>query len=94
MTGFAQATSKCGEVRFSIRWFTGEGHAVGGVQSEPVACGTRGWRRLRVTGVAPSGAAYVALYLRAAGTVGHAWYEEAHAQRSEHGSGLGVEATR
>ena len=102
VTGFAQTTSKCGEVRFAIRWFTGEGRAVGGVQSEPVPCGTRGWRRVRVTGVAPSGAAYVGLYLRAAGTVGHAWFDdvsyvcarEAHAQRSEHGSGLGVEATR
>jgi hypothetical protein len=76
VTGYAQATSKCGDVRFAIRWFTGEGRAVGGVQSEPVPCGTRGWRRLRVTGVAPSSAAYVGLYLRAAGTVGHAWFDD------------------
>ena len=58
--------------RLALRWFSAEGRAVGGVQSETVPCGTRGWRRLRANGVAPSGTAYVGLYLRAAGTVGHA----------------------
>jgi hypothetical protein len=76
VTAFAQATSKCGEVRLAIRWFSAEGRAVGGGQSKPVPCGARGWRRLRANGVAPSGAAYVNLYLRAAGTVGHAWFDD------------------
>jgi len=76
VTAFAQATSKCGEVSLAVRWFSAEGRAVGGVQSKPVPCGTRGWRRLRAGGVAPSGAAYVGLYLRAAGTVGHAWFDD------------------
>jgi hypothetical protein len=75
-TAFAQATSRCGEVRLAIRWFSVEGRSVGGVQSESVPCGTRGWRRLRATGVAPPGAAYVGLYLRASGTVGHAWFDD------------------
>jgi len=76
VTGFARATSKCGQVRLAIRWFSAEGRTVGGVQSKPVPCGTRSWRRLHATGVAPSGAAYVGLYLRAAGTVGHAWFDD------------------
>jgi hypothetical protein len=75
-TAFAQATSRCGEVRLAIRWFSVEGRSVGGVQSGSVPCGTRGWRRLRATGVAPAGAAYVGLYLRASGTVGHAWFDD------------------
>jgi hypothetical protein len=76
VTAYARATSTCGDVRLAIRWFSDEGRAVGGVQSEPVPCGARGWRQLRVTGAAPSGAAYVGLYLRAAGTVGHAWFDD------------------
>jgi hypothetical protein len=76
VTAFARTTSSCGEVRLAIRWFSVEGRAVGGAQSESVPCGTRGWRRLRATGLAPSGAAYVGLYLRAAGTVGHAWFDD------------------
>jgi hypothetical protein len=76
VTAFARATSKCGEVSLAIRWFSAEGRAVGGVQSESVPCGARGWRRLRTSGVAPTGAAYLGLYLRAAGTVGHAWFDD------------------
>jgi hypothetical protein len=76
LTAFAQATTTCGDVRLAIRWFSRDGHAVGGAQSESVPCGTRGWRRLRVTGVAPAGATYVGLYLRAAGTAGHAWFDD------------------
>jgi hypothetical protein len=75
-TAFARAGAGCGEVRLSLRWFSIEGRAVGGVQSKWVPCGTRGWRRLRASGVAPFGAAYVGLYLRAAGTVGHAWFDD------------------
>ena len=76
VTAFARARAGCGQVRLALRWFSIEGRAVGGVQSEAVLCGTRGWRRLRANGVAPSGAAYVGLYLRAAGTVGHAWFDD------------------
>ena len=76
VTAFARAGARCGQVRVALRWFSADGRAVGGVQSEPVPCGTRGWRRLRASGVAPSGAAYVGLYLRAAGTVGHAWFDD------------------
>ena len=76
VTAFARAGAGCGEVRLALRWFSAEGRAVGAVQSETVPCGTRGWRRLRANGVAPSGAAYVGLYLRAAGTVGHAWFDD------------------
>ena len=76
VTAFARASARCGEVRLALRWFSVEGRAVGGVQSELVPCGTRGWRRLQANGVAPSGAAYVGLYLRAAATVGHAWFDD------------------
>jgi hypothetical protein len=76
VTAFARASARCGEVRLALRWFSVEGRAVGGAQSEPVLCGTRGWRRLHANGVAPSGAAYVGLFLRAAGTVGHAWFDD------------------
>jgi hypothetical protein len=76
VTAFAKATSRCGDVRLAIRWFSADGRAVAGVQSEPVPCGTRGWRQVRANGVAPPGAAYVGLYLRAAGTVGHAWFDD------------------
>jgi len=75
-TVFARASSACGEVRIALRWFSAEGRAVGGAQSQPLPCATRGWRRLRASGIAPSGAAYVQVYLRAASTVGHAWFDD------------------
>lgn len=76
VTGFARASRHCGEVRLALRWFSAEGRGVGGAQSEPLLCGTRGWRQLRAYGAAPSGAAYVEVFLRAAGTVGHAWFDD------------------
>jgi hypothetical protein len=82
VTVFARASSTCGEVRLSLRWFSAEGRAVGGAQSEPLACGTHGWRRLRASGVAPSGAAYVGVFLRASGTVGSAWFDDVSYARS------------
>jgi hypothetical protein len=75
-TAFARAGSQCGQVRLSLRWFSSDGGAVGGIQSRPVRCGKRGWQQLRASGVAPSGAAYVGVYLRAEGTVGHAWFDD------------------
>ena len=42
----------------------------------PLRCGTSAWQRLRVSGSAPSGAAYVGLYLRAGRTVGPAWFDD------------------
>jgi hypothetical protein len=76
VTAFARSSSRCGDVRLSLRWFSLEGRAVGGAQSGPARCGTRGWKRLQARGVAPVGAAYVGVYLRAAGTVGHAWFDD------------------
>lgn len=73
---YARAGPRCGDVRVALRWFSADGHAVGGTQSEPLRCGTRGWRRLRAGGAAPAGAAYVGIYLRAAGTVGPAWFDD------------------
>jgi hypothetical protein len=76
VTAFARADSRCGEVRVALRWFSVEGRAVGGVESEPLRCGTPGWRRLRTGGTAPADAAYVGVYLRAARTVGRAWFDD------------------
>jgi hypothetical protein len=76
VTAFARARARCGEVRLALRWFAADGRAVGGAESQPLRCGTRGWRRLRASGVAPSGAVYVGIYLRAAGTVGPAWFDD------------------
>jgi hypothetical protein len=77
VTAFARAGSRCGEVRVALRWFAADGRAVGGVQSSPLRCGARGWQRLRASGTAPSDGAYVGLYLRAARTVGQAWFDDA-----------------
>jgi hypothetical protein len=76
-TAFARAGLRCGQVRVALRWFALDGRAVGGAVSAPLRCGTLGWQRLRASGTAPSGAAYVGLYLRAAGTVGSAWFDDA-----------------
>lgn len=76
VTAFARASPHCGEVRLALRWFSAEGRTVGGTQSELLPCGARGWRQLRAKGVAPSAAAYVEVFLRAAGTVGHAWFDD------------------
>jgi Cellulase (glycosyl hydrolase family 5) len=76
VTAFARARSHCGDVRVALRWFSAEGRVVGGAQSQPLRCGTRVWRRLRASGAAPSGAAYVVLYLRAARTLGPAWFDD------------------
>ena len=62
-------------MRVALRWFAADGRAVGGAQSVPLRCG-RGWRRLRASGTAPAGAAYVGLYLRADGTLGPAWFDD------------------
>lgn len=82
ITGFARASSTCGDVRLALRWFSAEGRAVGGVQSKSLQCGAHGWRRLHANGVAPSGAAYVSIFLRAAGTVGSAWFDDVSYVRS------------
>jgi Cellulase (glycosyl hydrolase family 5) len=76
VTAFARAGSRCGQVRVALRWFASDGRAVGGSQSAPIRCDTRGWQRVRASGTAPAGAAYVGLYLRAAGTVGSAWFDD------------------
>jgi Cellulase (glycosyl hydrolase family 5) len=76
VTAFARAGSRCGQVRVALRWFASDGRAVGGVQSAPIRCDARGWQRVRASGTAPPSAAYVGLYLRAAGTVGPAWFDD------------------
>lgn len=76
VTAFARAGQRCGEVRVAMRWFASDGRAVGGAQSPPLRCGTRGWERLRAGGSAPFGASYVGLYLRAARTFGPAWFDD------------------
>jgi hypothetical protein len=73
---FARAGSRCGQVRVALRWFALDGRAVGGAVSVPLRCGTLGWQHLRASGTAPAGAAYVALYLRAAGSVGPVWFDD------------------
>jgi hypothetical protein len=75
-TAFARVGARCGEVRVALRWFAGDGRALSGAQSPPLRCGTPGWQRLRATGLAPAGAAYVGIYLRAARTVGPAWFDD------------------
>ena len=76
VTAFARAGSRCGEVRIALRWFSADGHALGGSQSRPLVCSARSWQRLRASGVAPAAASYVGIYLRAAGTVGRAWFDD------------------
>jgi hypothetical protein len=76
VTAFARAGPRCGQVRVALRWFASDGRALGRAQSAPLACGTRGWQRLRASGTAPPDAAYVGLYLRAVRTVGTAWFDD------------------
>jgi hypothetical protein len=76
VTAFARAGARCGQVRVAVRWFGRDGRSVGGAVSPPLRCGTRGWQRLRASGAAPAGAAYVGLFLRAAGAVGPVWFDD------------------
>ena len=76
VTAFARAGSRCGHVGIALRWFASDGRLVGGAQSTSLRCGIRGWRRLQASGTAPADAAYVGIYLRAARTVGPAWYDD------------------
>ncbi len=76
LTAFARSGSRCGEVRVALRWFASDGRSVAGAQSPSLRCGARGWQRLRASGIAPAGAAYVGIFLRAAGTVGPAWFDD------------------
>ena len=76
VTAFARAGSRCGQVRIALRWFASDGRVVGGAQSTPLRCGILGWKRLQASGTAPADAAYVGIYLRAARTVGPAWYDD------------------
>ena len=75
-TAFARAGVRCGQVRIALRWFARDGLAVGGALSAPLRCGILGWQRLVASGTAPAGTAYVGIYLRAAGTVGPAWFDD------------------
>lgn len=75
-TAFARTGSRCGHVRVALRWFAHDGRAVGVALSPRLRCGTLGWQRLHASGTAPAGAAYVGLYLRAAGTVGTVWFDD------------------
>jgi hypothetical protein len=76
------AFSRDGEVAYAGRGSaridgTGRGTAAdGGVQSAPLRCGESGWQTLRARGAAPAGAAFVGIYLRAARTVGPAWFDD------------------
>ncbi len=76
VTAFARAGSRCGHVGIALRWFASDGRLVGGAQSRSLRCGIRGWERLQASGTAPADAAYVGIYLRAARTVGPAWYDD------------------
>ena len=76
VTAFARAGWRCGQVRIALRWFARDGRAVGGALSAPLRCGTLRWQRLHASGTAPTGAAYVGLYLRAVRTVGPAWFDD------------------
>jgi hypothetical protein len=73
---FARAGPRCGHVGVALRWFASDGRAVGGAESARLRCGAFRWQRLSATGTAPAGAAYVGLYLRAARTVGPAWFDD------------------
>jgi hypothetical protein len=77
VSAFARAGRRCGEVRVALRWFAADGRTVGGARSPLLRCGSRGWQRLRAGGTAPPGASYVGLYLRAARTIGPAWFDDA-----------------
>jgi hypothetical protein len=76
LTVFARAGTRCGEVRVALRWFAADRRVVGGAQSAPLRCGGNGWQQLRAAGTAPAGAAFVGIYLRAARTVGPAWFDD------------------
>jgi hypothetical protein len=76
VTAFARAGTGCGEVRVALRWFAADRRVVGGALSPPVRCGGSGWQKLSVSGRAPAGAAFVGIYLRAARTVGPAWFDD------------------
>lgn len=76
VTAFARAGTRCGEIRVALRWFASDGRAVGGAQSAPIRCGAPGWQRVRASGTAAPGAAYVGLYLRAAGSIGPVWFDD------------------
>ena len=76
VTAFARAGSRCGHVGIALRWFASDGRVVGGAQSASLRCGILGWKRLQASGTAPADAAYVGIYLRAARTVGPAWYDD------------------
>ena len=75
VTAFARAGAACGEVRVALRWFAADRRVVGGAQSAPLRCDA-GWQKLRARGSAPAGAAFVGIYLRAAKTVGSAWFDD------------------
>jgi hypothetical protein len=76
VTAFARAGAGCGEVRVALRWFASDRRVVGGAESPPLRCGGSGWRKLRAGGRAPAGASFVGIYLRAAHTVGSAWFDD------------------
>jgi hypothetical protein len=82
VTAFARAGPRCGEVRVALRWFSSDGRSLGGAQSAPLRCGTRGWELLRTSGTAPPGSAYVGVYLRAIRTVGSAWFDDVSYSRA------------
>jgi hypothetical protein len=75
-TAFARAGARCGEVRVALRWFAADGRVLAGAASPRARCGAAGWQRLRASGAAPPGAAYVGIVLRAARTVGPAWFDD------------------
>ena len=76
VTAFARAGSRCGHVRIALRWFASDGRAVGGAQSAPLRAAPSGGSGCRRAGPRRSDAAYVGIYLRAARTVGPAWFDD------------------
>jgi hypothetical protein len=75
-TAYARATEHCGRIVISIAWLARSGSALATRRSRPVRCGGSDWQRLMVTGLAPEGAAYVRIQLRAARIAGSVWFDD------------------
>ena len=74
-TGYVDRLAGTGDERIALGWFDADGHYLGQTESTR-ATGDSAWQQLRVSALAPAGAAVVQVHLKAGDETGLACYDD------------------
>lgn len=74
-TVYVMGLNATGTTEICLSWFGPGGNYLGNTCGGSVS-GTTTWKQISVTGIAPSGTAFVELFLTSASTTGTAWFDD------------------